>query len=107
MKCSSPVVEYDSMVDDSEWSLDILAIVRKYSLQNAVEYNGSGQSGSVLGRILGERTDLRSKAKQLKQLVEVEVELANNLAKEKGVGAVRQALQETNPEALNLSLIHI
>lgn len=101
MKCSSPVVEYDSMVDDSEWSLDILAIVRKYSLQNAVEYNGSGQSGSVLGRILGERTDLRSKAKQLKQLVEVEVEIANNLAKEKGVGAVRQALQETNPEALN------
>lgn len=95
------MVEYDSMVDDSEWSLDILAIVRKYSLQNAVEYNGSGQSGSVLGRILGERTDLRSKAKQLKQLVEVEVEIANNLAKEKGVGAVRQALQETNPEALN------
>ena len=41
------------MVDGSDWSIDIVAIVRKYSLQNAVEYNGSGQPGSVLGRILG------------------------------------------------------
>ena len=51
------------MVDGSDWSIDIIAIVRKYALQNAVEYNGSGQSGSVLGRILGERADLRKNAK--------------------------------------------
>lgn len=95
------MVESDSMVDDSEWSQDILAIVRKYSLQNAVEYNGSGQPGSVLGRILGERTDLRNRAKELKRLVEIEVEIANTLAHEKGVDAARKALEETNPEALN------
>jgi len=101
VKCSSLVVESDSMVDESDWSQDILAIVRKYSLQNAVEYNGEGQPGSVLGRILGERTDLRSKAKELKKLVEIEVEIANKLAHEKGVDAARKALEETNPEALN------
>ncbi|MDA7556256.1 glutamate--tRNA ligase family protein, partial [Euryarchaeota archaeon] len=91
----------DSMVDGSDWSIDIVAIVRKYSLQNAVEYNGSGQPGSVLGRILGERTDLRKNAKELKKLVETEVDAANKLASEEGIDAARKVLEETNPEALN------
>jgi len=89
------------MVDGSDWSIDIVAIVRKYSLQNAVEYNGSGQPGSVLGRILGERTDLRKNAKELKKLVETEVDAANKLASEEGIDAARKVLEESNPEALN------
>tara|TARA_B100001142_G_scaffold171454_1_gene170977 strand:- start:3452 stop:5173 length:1722 start_codon:yes stop_codon:yes gene_type:complete len=89
------------MTDDDDWSPEIIAIVKKYALQNAVEYNGSGKSGSVLGRILGERTDLRSKAKELKKLVETEVNIANEMALDKGVEAVRKVLEETNPEALN------
>ena len=89
------------MVDGSDWNADILAIVRKYALQNAVEYNGLGQSGSVLGRILGERTDLRNRAKELKKLVSIEVDIANELASKEGVDAARKALEETNPEALN------
>ena len=48
------------MTDAEEWDSEIKNIVRKYALQNAVEYNGAGQAGSVLGRILGERKDLRS-----------------------------------------------
>ena len=68
MKCDCLPVEFDIMADDDGWSPEIIAIVKKYALQNAVEYNGSGKSGSVLGRILGERTDLRSKAKELKKL---------------------------------------
>ena len=99
MKCDCLPVEFDIMTDD--WSPEIIAIVKKYALQNAVEYNGSGKSGSVLGRILGERTDLRSKAKELKKLVETEVNIANEMALDKGVEAVRKVLEETNPEALN------
>ena len=101
MKCDCLPVEFDIMTDDDGWSPEIIAIVKKYALQNAVEYNGSGKSGSVLGRILGERTDLRSKAKELKKLVEIEVNIANNMALEDGVEAVRKTLEETNPEALN------
>ena len=89
------------MAESDDWGPEIVAIVKKYALQNAVEYNGSGKSGSVLGRILGERTDLRSKAKELKQLVEIEVDIANKMALDEGVEAVRRALEETNPEALN------
>jgi len=101
VKCDCLPVEFDIMTDDDGWSPEIIAIVKKYALQNAVEYNGSGKSGSVLGRILGERTDLRSKAKELKKLVEIEVNIANNMALEDGVEAVRKTLEETNPEALN------
>lgn len=101
MKCDCLPVEFDIMTDDDDWGPEIIAIVKKYALQNAVEYNGSGKSGSVLGRILGERTDLRSKAKELKKLVETEVNIANEMALDKGVEAVRKVLEETNPEALN------
>ncbi len=58
-----------------KWDSEIEFIVKKYSLQNSLEYNGKGKSGSVLGRILSERADLREQAKSLKKLVEEEVEL--------------------------------
>ena len=48
MKCDCLPVEFDIMTDDDDWSPEIIAIVKKYALQNAVEYNGSGKSGSVL-----------------------------------------------------------
>ena len=89
----------DSMTDAEEWDSEIKNIVRKYALQNAVEYNGAGQAGSVLGRILGERKDLRSKARELKVLVDFEVNEANNMAQNEGVSAVRELLENTNPEA--------
>ena len=93
--------EDDNMTDAAEWDSEIENIVRKYALQNAVEYDGAGQSGSVLGRILGERSDLRSRARELKQLVDTEVENANHLAQNEGIEVVRQILESTNPEALN------
>jgi hypothetical protein len=68
------------MADSDDWDSDIVAAVRKYALQNAVEYTGQGQAGSVLGRLLSEREDLRSMAKQLRGLVETEVAAANSLA---------------------------
>ncbi len=92
---------YDNMVDARDWDSEIIDIVRKYALQNAVEYDGAGQTGSVLGRILGERSDLRKKAKEIKQLVDIEVKNANNMAKNEGVDSVRKLLESINPEALN------
>ncbi len=50
------------MADAQDWDADTIATVRKYALQNAVEYDGAGQAGSVLGRLLGERADLRGRA---------------------------------------------
>ena len=83
-----------------KWDSDIEFIVKKYSLQNSLEYNGKGKSGSVLGRILAERTDLREKARFLKKLVEREVEEANKIANEQGIEEVREILEELAPDAL-------
>ena len=47
---------------DSNWDSETIGTVRKYAMQNTLEYDGSGQSGSVLGRLLGERADLRPRA---------------------------------------------
>ena len=60
---------------DSNWDSDTVDTVRKYAMQNTVEYDGAGQPGSVLGRLLGERSDLRPRAKELKSLVEKKLKL--------------------------------
>ena len=88
------------MADSADWDPDIVSTVRKYALQNAVEYGGEGRSSSVLGRLLSERGDLRQMASELMPLVDVEVAAANSLAASQGVGAVRAELEQAAPEAL-------
>ena len=88
------------MSEERKWDSDIENIVRKYALQNSLEYNGEGKSGSVLGRIMSERKDLRKLAKILKNYVEEEVERANSLAKENGTEYIRELLTKENPDAL-------
>ncbi|MAU85027.1 MAG: glutamate--tRNA ligase [Euryarchaeota archaeon] len=89
------------MPDGDEWGQEIISAIRKYALQNAVEYNGSGKSGSVLGRLLSEFPDLRGKAKELVPMISKQVDESNMLANNHGLDHVREILEETNPEALN------
>ena len=89
------------MSDDDEWGPEIVSAIRKYALQNAVEYNGSGKSGSVLGRLLSEFPELRANAKQLIPLISKQVDESNMLANKFGLEHVREILEMTNPEALN------
>ena len=88
------------MGDNGEFDSNQIRIVRKYALQNAIEYGGEGKSGSVLGRVLAERSDLRPQAKRLVGLIDYEVEQANSLAKEQGLEVVRAELEGIDPEAL-------
>ena len=88
------------MPEEHKWDSDIENIVRKYALQNSLEYNGEGKAGSVLGRIMSERKDLRQQAKILKNYVEEEVEKANSMAKENGTEYIRKLLVKENPDAL-------
>ena len=90
-----------TMEDESVLGEEVSSAIRKYALQNAVEYNGNGKPGSVLGRLLSEFPDLRSSAKDLIPLISKHVEDANEMAKNNGLKRVREILEETNPEALN------
>ena len=90
-----------NMSESGAWSEDVIQAVRKYALQNSVEYNGQGKDGSVLGRLLSEMQELRPRAKELRELVQLHVENANRIASEEGIDAVRKILEESNPEALH------
>tara|TARA_B100001996_G_scaffold286149_1_gene226392 strand:+ start:3540 stop:5279 length:1740 start_codon:yes stop_codon:yes gene_type:complete len=79
---------------------EVAALLRKYALQNALEYDGKGQIGSVMGRVMGENPDLRSRAKDLTQFISKQVNEANALAMEKGLEYIRDILEKESPDAL-------
>jgi glutamyl-tRNA synthetase len=78
----------------------VIALLRKYALQNALEYDGQGQVGSVMGRVMGENPDLRSQAKQLTAFIASQVAEANALSAEKGLEHIRTILKSESPDAL-------
>ena len=71
-------------------------VVRKYSLANALKYDGRADARAVIGKILAERPDLRQKARDIIQLVNTTIEEVNALPVEKQ----RQELQELAPQLL-------
>ena len=100
MKCCIYTESLVIMSEGDVWSAEVVAAVRKFALQNALEYNGRGQVGSVLGRLLSERPKLRGEAKRLMGIVSREVESANAMALDEGVDAVRSELERSAPDAL-------
>ncbi len=74
VKCHHCSVYLSTMSENSQWDDDVVNTVRKYALQNSLEYDGRGEAGSVLGRLLSERDDLRKFAKELKEIVAREVD---------------------------------
>ena len=54
VKCNHWLVCSINMGDSDGFDPDVIQTIRKYALQNAIEYGGEGKSGSVLGRALAE-----------------------------------------------------
>ena len=84
------------------WSPDAETqnLIWHLSLQNAFEYDGKGAAGSVIGRIMSTRADLRQYGGQISPLVAQSVVKANSLAQEKGMGYVESLLQQEAPHLL-------
>jgi len=70
------------------------------AIQNAIEYSGKANPGSVIGRIMGMRQDLRQYGKFLSPLIAKKVAQANNLAGEKGIDYLREILHNEAPHLL-------
>ncbi len=49
---------------------EVEELIRKYALENAVKFGGKCNPQAVLGKVLGERPELKSRAKDLAKLVE-------------------------------------
>lgn len=80
------------MLENSELKEDI----RKTALLNAIKHEGKAQTGSVIGKILGEKPDLRSKIKEISTLVNKIVKEVNTLS----FGEQKSIVEENWPEAL-------
>ena len=79
---------------------DTLDLIRHVAIQNAIEYEGKGAIGSVIGRIMGMRADLRQHGKIVTGLVAQEVNKANASAASDGLESLRSVLSQEAPHLL-------
>ncbi len=63
--------------------MDLKDKIRQYALHNAVSYEGKANPGTILGKVLGENTDLRNKVPEVKKQVEEVVKEVNRMSLEK------------------------
>ena len=84
------------------WNPDeeTLAMIRHVALQNALEYEGKAAAGSVIGRIMAMREDLKQHGKAVTSIVASEVMNANELASGQGLDSVRSILEKEAPHLL-------
>ncbi len=55
-------------------------LIRKAALLNAVGHDGKAQAGAMVGKILGEKAELRSRVKELSGVINAVVNEVNNLS---------------------------
>ncbi len=58
---------------------DLKKIIRKAAILNAVSHDGKAQPGAMVGKVLGERADLRNKVKELATVISAVVAEVNSL----------------------------
>lgn len=84
------------------WTPDeeTLTAFRHLALQNAIEYEGKAAPGSVIGRLMGSRSDLREHGKIISPLIAKAVTEANKMAAEQGIAALQAILEVEAPHLL-------
>ncbi|MBN2112480.1 glutamate--tRNA ligase [Candidatus Woesearchaeota archaeon] len=76
--------------------MGIKETIRKYALQNAVRYDGKANPGNIIGKVIGENPELKTKGKELMKDIQQIVREINKLSVEEQT----KQLQELAPEML-------
>jgi glutamyl-tRNA synthetase len=71
-------------------------LIRKAALLNALQHGGKAQAGALIGRIISERQELKTKAKELSGLISKIVKEVNSLSPEEQ----KRMVEENWPETL-------
>jgi glutamyl-tRNA synthetase len=74
----------------------LIEFIRKAALLNAVQHDGKAQAGPIVGKILGEKAELRAKAKELTALINMVLAEVNGLSLEEQ----RRIVEEKWPATL-------
>ncbi len=79
-----------------EENVELKEIIRKNALLNAIRHGGKAQAGPVIGKILAEKPELKTKVKELSALINRIVEEVNKLTPSEQ----RKIIKEKWPETL-------
>lgn len=79
-----------------EEDTELREAIRKVTLLNATQHDGKAQTGPVIGKILGEKAELRTRVKELSILVNDVVREINNLT----LDEQKRIVEEKWPESL-------
>lgn len=79
-----------------ELPVELELTIRKYALQNAVQFGGRAAVGAVLGKVMAENPELRPRAKEISVLARRIVDEVNGMSAQ----AQRAALESLAPELL-------
>ena len=74
---------------------ELKEFIRKAALLNAVSHDGKAQAGALVGKVFGERADLRSKVKDLSALINTVATEVNNLSVSEQKAIVEEKWPET------------
>lgn len=74
---------------------ELKELIRKLSLLNAVSHDGKAQTGAILGKILGERVELRTQVKELSSVINEVLAEVNTLGLEEQRRVVADKWPET------------
>ncbi|MCL5876669.1 MAG: glutamate--tRNA ligase [Candidatus Bathyarchaeota archaeon] len=74
---------------------ELREFIRKAALLNAVGHDGKAQAGAMVGKVLGERADLRSKVKELSGVINAVVAEVNGLSLSEQKAIVEKNWPET------------
>lgn len=77
---------------------ELKEVIRKHALLNAVKYNGEAHTDSVIGKLLGERPQLRARAKEIADVVDEVVQEVNTLSLKEQSRIVEDRWPETLTE---------
>ena len=75
---------------------ELRELVRKAALLNAIQHDGKAQAGPIIGKIVGEKQELKTKVKELSGLISEVVEEVNSLSIEEQ----KRIVEKKWPEAL-------
>ena len=83
--------------------------VRKLVLDNAVKYDGVPNAKSVMSALLGSRADLRSRAKEVKEIVERTVAEISAMPLESQISELKQIAPELLEvdETISVQSLHL
>ena len=59
---------------------ELREMIRKAALLNAVSHDGKAQAGAMVGKILGEKQELRTRVKELSGVINIVVNEVNSLS---------------------------